>query len=354
MLELKKVSCRYDKVPVIEDCSLWLEKGSIGALLGPSGCGKTTLLKLISGFQQLEAGSIRLRGQIVARPGRQLPPEKRRIGLVFQDFALFPHLDVERNILFGIRHLPQREQAQILEELYELTGLGSLQRAFPHELSGGQQQRVALARALAPRPDLVLLDEPFSSLDTELRCQLASDVAKILRTTGSTALLVTHDQDEAFTMADHVGVLKEGRLLQWDSPFQLYHHPANRCVAEFIGRGVFVPAKVLEKGVVHTALGTFHSEQALAQDPQVASEMLVRPDQLLPDPQGELAGIVIENRFSGATTRSRLRLANDTIVEIESNSRYTQPEGATLKFRVELSDVLLFPARTSDSVEDGA
>lgn len=221
---------------VVDDLSLTLEQGAIGCLLGSSGCGKTTILRAIAGFEPLRSGVIRLGSETLSGDGIQVLPERRRVGMMFQDYALFPHLTVEGNVAFGLRKRPAAERLRRTAEMLELVGLSALARSYPHEISGGQQQRVALARALAPEPELLLLDEPFSNLDVDTRERLAYEVRDILKRTGHTALLVTHNQAEAFAIADQIGIMREGKIEQWDSPWRLHHHPANDFVAEFIRR----------------------------------------------------------------------------------------------------------------------
>jgi len=255
LLLLDRVSKRFRAAdpPAVDGLSLRVTEGEILALLGPSGCGKTTTLRLIAGLESPDAGTITLRGQIVAGPGRAVPPEERGVGIVFQDYALFPHLTVADNVAFG---LPRAARRSRVEAVLELVGLGGFGPRYPHELSGGQQQRVALARALAPAPALLLLDEPFSNLDADLRAQMRDEVERILRTSGTTAVFVTHDQEEAFTLADRVGVLLAGRIEQLAPPQELYHRPATRFVAAFVGAADFLPGVVTAQGIV-TEVGTF-------------------------------------------------------------------------------------------------
>lgn len=240
IMQLDAISLAYDtpqgRQAVVEDFSLSLEKGHIGCLLGASGCGKTTVLRAIAGFEPLRSGRIILDGKVLSSAGFQLEPEHRGVGMMFQDYALFPHLTVEKNIGFGLRRLDSAERTRRVAELLHLVGLEGTERRYPHELSGGQQQRVALARALAPEPDLLLLDEPFSNLDIDTRERLAFEVRDILKSTGHTALLVTHNQAEAFAIADRIGVMQEGVIVQWDTPYGLHHAPANDFVADFIRR----------------------------------------------------------------------------------------------------------------------
>ena len=240
LLQLEAISLAYDtpqgRQPVVDDFSLVLEHGHIGCLLGASGCGKTTVLRSIAGFEPVRAGRIVLGGTLLSSAGFQLEPEHRGVGMMFQDYALFPHLTVEKNIGFGLRRLDKAERAKRVNDLLHLVGLEGSGRRYPHELSGGQQQRVALARALAPEPDLLLLDEPFSNLDIDTRERLAFEVRDILKATNHTALLVTHNQAEAFAIADRIGVMQKGVIAQWDTPYGLHHAPASSFVTDFIRR----------------------------------------------------------------------------------------------------------------------
>src|SRR5690625_732661 len=239
-LKLDRISLSYDSpggpVPVVRDLSLGLEKGSIGCLLGASGCGKTTVLRAIAGFEPLRSGSITLDGQVLSSPQYSIAPEKRQVGMMFQDYALFPHLNVIQNIGFGLRRWDKQRRQDRIQELIHLANLEGTGKRYPHELSGGQQQRVALARALAPEPCLLLLDEPFSNLDVDTRERLAFEVRAILKKTGHTAILVTHNQAEAFAIADRIGIMQDGRIAQWDTPYCLHHQPNSAFVADFIKR----------------------------------------------------------------------------------------------------------------------
>lgn len=237
-LELESIHLAYATQQglktVVEDLSLSLRQGEIGCLLGASGCGKTTVLRAIAGFEPLRAGVIRLGERILSSPQLWVEPEHRQVGMMFQDYALFPHLTVEKNISFGLRQYRRAEQSARVDEMLSLVGLVDKARQYPHELSGGQQQRVALARALAPEPSLLLLDEPFSNLDIDTRERLAFEVRDILKQTGVTALLVTHNQAEAFAIADQIGIMHDGHILQWDTPYGLRQDPKSPKVAEFI------------------------------------------------------------------------------------------------------------------------
>ena len=300
-LELQQLSVQYLGRPraAVKQVSFGLKAGQIGVLIGPSGCGKTTLLRAVAGLESISSGRIALAGQTVSEPGQSLAPEARRIGMVFQDYALFPHLDVGQNVGFGIYDWPKTERQARVGEVLALVGLGDVRRRYPHELSGGQQQRVALARALAPKPQLLLLDEPFSNLDVDLRERLAHEVRGILKAAGATALFVTHDQLEAFAIGDVIGVMHEGALHQWADAYTLYHRPATRFVADFIGHGVFTKASVEmheENGAVHkhvvTPLGELHdiSLAELAKLPVGQCDVLLRADDIVHDDSLPRAG----------------------------------------------------------------
>lgn len=255
LLRLDHVSLAYDApegvVPVVTDLNLHLRRGHIGCLLGASGCGKTTILRAIAGFEPLRAGSIRLGDRLLSTPEHLMEPQDRQVGMMFQDYALFPHLNVEGNVAFGLRRWEKGRRTARVRELLDLVGLSDAARRYPHELSGGQQQRVALARALAPEPELLLLDEPFSNLDVDTRERLAFEVRDILKKTGHTALLVTHNQAEAFAIADRIGIMDKGRIIQWDTPYALHHAPVSPFVADFVKREVLLAqrAQAYQRGL---------------------------------------------------------------------------------------------------------
>ncbi len=275
-VSLEAVEKAFGRTHAVAGVDLEVADGELVAILGPSGCGKTTLLRLIAGFEAPDAGRIAVGGETVAQAGGAfLPPERRRIGMVFQDYALFPHLRVEANVAFGLARRARERREALTRRTLELVGLQHKADRFPHELSGGERQRVALARALAPEPELVLLDEPFSSLDATLRGELRREVELILRDAGATALLVTHDQEEALALADRLAVMREGRLVQVAPPEEVYARPAGRWTAQFVG-DVNVLAGVARGGGVETDLGTL----ALATRAEGAVHVAVRPEQL--------------------------------------------------------------------------
>lgn len=341
---LDDVDVGYSGQRVVHAISLELPRGQIGCLLGPSGCGKTTLLRAIAGFEGVMRGEIRLNDETVSRPGYTLAPEKRNVGMVFQDFALFPHLDVAGNIAFGIRRWGRGDRERRVKELLRLIGLSGYERAYPHALSGGQQQRIALARALAPKPQLLLLDEPFSSMDIELRTDLAREVRAILRTEGTTGILVTHDQNEAFAFADCIAVLNNGRLCQWDTAYHLYHKPSDRFVADFVGEGTIIPGRVCENDCVETALGKIHGGLSSRFVPGTPVDVLVRPDDVeLDNDRGEIHAEVTAKAFRGADFLYTLRLRDGTEVVCVTPSHDNFIVSDHVRLRLNFSHLVVFP-----------
>ncbi|GLT22797.1 ABC transporter ATP-binding protein [Zoogloea oryzae] len=348
-LELKAVAQRYGQHTVVNGVDFRLEQGSIACLLGPSGCGKTTLLRCIAGFEEVSGGEILIHDESMSRAGFRVPPERRRVGMVFQDYALFPHLTVEDNVGFGLRGVSAADRDQRVESLLATVGLAGQGRKFPHELSGGQQQRVALARALAPRPELVLLDEPFSNLDVDLRERLSVEVREILKSEGMTAVLVTHDQHEAFAMADEIGVMYEGRIQQWDTPYNLYHRPANRFVADFVGKGVFVPGTVLDANRVRIELGELDSGVPVECSVGCAAcgkgcgvDVLLRPDDVIHDDASPTRAEVRHKAFRGADILYTLRLPSGTEVLSLVPSHHNHALGEAIGVRLEADHVIAF------------
>lgn len=315
-LKLDRISQSYGHRQIVDNLSILLQEGQIGCLLGPSGCGKTTVLRCIAGFEPITAGHIEIGGEIVSSPARLVPPEMRHIGMVFQDYALFPHLNVAGNIAFGLGKLDASSRLTRVEELLRLTGLQDSAGKYPHQLSGGQQQRVALARALAPKPRMLLMDEPFSNLDVELRERLSLEVRDILKREGMTALIVTHDQHEAFALADYVGVMHQGSIEQWDTPYNLYHQPSSRFVADFIGQGVFLPGMVMNNSMVEIELGVLHGMIPTDCDATGCEEcvhdcyvdVLIRPDDIVHDDDSLLMAEVENKAFRGAEFLYTLKL----------------------------------------------
>ncbi|MDQ5908931.1 MAG: iron(III) transport system ATP-binding protein [Pseudomonadota bacterium] len=341
-LELTGVDIAYPPRKVIREASLTLHCAGIGCLLGASGCGKTTLLRAIAGFEPVQHGSIQLEGVELSRPGWTLPPEQRRIGLMFQDLALFPHLTIADNVAFGLRGWKRSERQARVSDLLRLVGLADLAKRYPHQLSGGQQQRVALARALAPRPRLLLLDEPFSSLDVTLREDLAREVRSILLREGTGGLLVSHDQFEAFVFADEIGVLDEGRLRQWDTAYNLYHRPADRFVADFIGQGVLLADQVNDQGRVQTELGEVDGQPPAGCTAGDDVEILVRPDDVLHDDASPLQVEVAERAFRGAEFLYTLKLPSGARLLCLAPSHHNHPPGRRIGIRLDIDHWVMF------------
>ena len=332
----------------VDGVTLGLRAGDIGVLIGPSGCGKTTLLRAVAGLERVSAGSIAIERETVSAATTHVPAELRRIGMVFQDYALFPHLDVGRNVAFGLNHLPKAERASRTAEALELVGLAHMGNRYPHELSGGQQQRVALARALAPKPRLLLLDEPFSNLDVDLRERLAHEVRAILKAAGATALFVTHDQLEAFAIGDVIGVMHQGHLHQWDDAYALYHRPATRFVAEFIGHGVFAPAQIrLEDGdvSVHTPLGALRDlEECPLPSAYEAGlcDVLLRADNIVHDDASPVKAQITRKAFRGSEFLYTLRLASGEVVMTHVPSHHNHELGEWIGIRPQVDHVVTF------------
>jgi iron(III) transport system ATP-binding protein len=341
-LELDNVARRFGQRTAVHGLSFQLERGTIACLLGPSGCGKTTALRCIAGFEPVDQGAIRAQGRTLSEPGRSVPPEQRRIGMVFQDFALFPHLTVAQNVAFGLRDLSAQEQARRTDELLAVVGLSEHRGHYPHQLSGGEQQRVALARALAPEPEIVLLDEPFSSLDVELRERLSIEVRSVLKRLGATALLVTHDQQEAFSVADVVGVMRRGKLEQWDAPYELYHRPATRFVADFIGQGVFVSGEVLDARSVRTEVGELPLPAQAPWRPGQHIDLLLRPDDVVHDDASPLKAEVCARAFRGADFLYTLRLPSGAQLLSLVPSHHNHAVGEHIGIRIEPDHVIAF------------
>ena len=328
------VSKRYGAVQAVDEAKLCVEKGEFVALLGPSGCGKTTLLRLIAGFEEPDAGTVEVAGSRVAGDGTWVQPERRKVGMVFQDYALFPHLTVSENVGFG---LPRRERATRVPAALALVDLCGLGDRYPHELSGGQQQRVALARALAPGPQLVLLDEPWSNIDPHLRASMRDELARILRAIHVTVVLVTHDREEAFSLADRIALMRNGAVVQEGTPEEVYTTPATRWAAQFVGAGNFLPG-TYANGVVETPVGRFpvHNGNGARN-----VEVLIRPEllELEPDPAGDAE--VVGREFRGHDVFYRVLLDGVELVS-QRPSNEQVPLGSRVRVRPHASRVTVF------------
>lgn len=341
---LRRVYPARPPVAALDGVDLDIPHGQITSILGPSGSGKTTLLRAIAGTERLDAGTIEIHGRTVEGAGLHVPPERRRVGLVPQDGALFPHLDVGRNVAFGLHRLPRSERRERVEEMLELVGLAGYERRRPHELSGGQQQRVALARALAPAPDIVLLDEPFGALDAALRVSVRTEVVDLLRAQGATAVLVTHDQDEALSVADLVAVMRDGRIVGAGGPTELYRRPPSLWVAGFLGDAVVLDGELRDGDppTVTCALGTLPVAVTDAPD-RGPAQVCCRPEQIrLAGRPSPLEGIVRRLRFSGPELIAELEVEGVRIVARWSSTEVGVTEGDRVGLEV-VGPVAAFP-----------
>lgn len=342
ILEVKNIECQHRGQTVVQELSCHINEGDLHCLLGPSGCGKTTVLRAIAGFQTLHQGEILLNEERISYPGYTKAPEKRQIGMVFQDYALFPHMNVNQNISFGLRNKTEKEKRYAVEQMLEVVDLSNYGERYIHELSGGQQQRVALARALAPEPKLILLDEPFSNLDIEMRERLSRDVRDILKSRGATGILVTHDQHEAFSFGDMIAVMNKGQILQRDSAYNLYHSPINRFVADFIGQGVFIKGNLTSHDTVETAIGKVKGDRAYEWSEGTKVELLLRPDDIISDEKGSLEGTITQKAFKGAEILYTLQLDSDIEVLSLFPSHHNHEIGEKVKLRLELDHMVAF------------
>ncbi|UOO81293.1 ABC transporter ATP-binding protein [Uruburuella testudinis] len=343
ILEINNVHLSFDTAAILQGLNLTLQQGETACLLGHSGCGKTTALRAIAGFEQPDSGLIALRQRILSDGQSFIPPHLRRIGMVFQDYALFPHLNVADNIAFGLNRQPAARRRARVAELLQLVGLPDYGRHYPHQLSGGQQQRVALARALAPKPDLILLDEPFSNLDADLRTRLSKEVRALLKQENTSAILVTHDQQEAFAMADKIGIMAAGRLQQWDTPYNLYHHPATRDIAAFIGQGVLLRGQISGSNCVRLAVGEFcgtvpHHCQSCRE-----VDVLLRPDDVVHDDASPFQAEVSDKDFKGSYFIYTLKLDSGETVLAHVPGHHDHPIGSRIGIRLELENLIAFP-----------
>lgn len=341
-LTITNATIGYDGTAIVQDLSLTLKEGEIGCLLGPSGCGKSTLLRAIAGLEPLMVGEIHLQNQLVSSIRHTCDPEHRGVGMVFQDLALFPHFTVAENIRFGLRGWKEDEKRRRVDDLLNLVGLNDMQDRYPHSLSGGQQQRIALVRAMAPKPKLLLLDEPFSGLDTSLREALVLEVRELLLKEEMSALLVTHDQMEAFAIADKIAIMENGILVQCDTPNAIYHHPANSFVAEFIGVGDFLSGVVIDEYKLQSDLGVLASptEHKLTANQKV--KVLVRPDNLIYDDASDIKAKVIKKQFRGSHVLYRLRLPSQEELYYADSPQNDHALGSDIGVRLDLDNLIVF------------
>mgnify|MGYP001270513896 FL=1 len=341
-IEIKELSLSIEGRQILENISFGLGEIEIACLLGPSGCGKTSLLRCIAGFEELNHGEVWIKGVIASKPFHHLPVEQRNVGMVFQDYVLFPHMSVTENIIFGLKDQRAARTKERLDELIVLFALEKHISKYPHQLSGGQQQRVALARAMAPRPGVLLLDEPFASLDIELREQLARELRSILKQDGITTIMVTHNQLEAFAMADIIGVMGDGKLRQWDTAFNLYHEPKTSYVANFIGEGVFIKGEVINSIEVKTDIGNIkgHAPHSFEKGEKV--RVLIRPDDILHDDDSKVTAYVRGKAFRGAEFLYTLETQNGLYLQSLVPSHHDHPMNEPIGIKTEIDHLVIF------------
>ena len=342
MLEIENLACRYDGENVIDDLSLSIEHNEIVALLGPSGCGKTTLLRAIAGLQRIHAGEIRIKDRLVSSATSQVPSQQRHVGMIFQDYALFPHLTVAQNIGFGIRDRDSAAVKASVEEMLNLVKLDGLGARYPHELSGGQQQRVAIARALAFEPDLMLLDEPFSNIDSQSRASIMAEIRRILKARGVAAVFVTHSKDEAFAFADRLAVFESGKIAQLGSAEELYLQPSSSYVASFLGKTNYLAVESRGEDRVETPLGPVRSSQPLNGRANDASMLMLRPEQLRLNNDSEGPIRVVDAVFGGSQWCYHLALPDADAPLLEAWSSEHFPVGSQLSVSVSPHPLVLF------------
>ena len=343
LLRVDQISCRYLHESAVNSASFEMSKGDLACLLGPSGCGKTTVLRAIAGFQPLTDGTIYLDEKPVSTPDRLVPPEHRNMGMVFQDHALFPHLTVTKNVAAGLFRHPADSRKRIVDEMLERVGLSHMPDKYPHELSGGQQQRVALARALAPSPGLLLMDEPFSNLDVDLRERLGQEVRTLLKELGTTCVMVTHDQQDAFTFGDKVGVMRDGKIEQWDHPYRLYHEPSSLFVARFIGDGVFLDGTIASSTEVKTELGILRGDLLTDLPVGTPVDILVRPDDIVHDDHSPQTAKIIKRAFRGESYLYTLELPGGKRVLSLVPSHHNHAIGEDLGIKMEIDHLVVYP-----------
>jgi iron(III) transport system ATP-binding protein len=351
-LELKQVSVALEKTSIVHQIDLNLKQGGIACLLGPSGCGKTTLLRAIAGFEPVSAGQILISGEKVSEVGWQLPVEKRHVGMVFQDYALFPHMNVRDNIAFGLRALNAADRQRRVKELALMLRITELLDAWPHRLSGGQQQRVAIARAMAPKPRILLLDEPFASLDVELREEIAREIRTVLKSDGITTILVSHNQLEAFAMADEIGVMRAGTLQQWSPAFELYHEPVNAYVADFVGEGVFLPGVVVDALHVQTELGLLTTDDPLGFSEHTRVSVLIRPDDVIHDDDSPATAKVVEKAFRGSQFLYTLELGSGARILSLVPSHHAHGKNTQIGIKLEMDHLVVFALDVSSDLPE--
>ena len=351
LLEIRQVTFSYGNGHVaVSNVSLDLKHGEFGSIIGPSGCGKSTLLRGIAGFEPVQTGSILMEGNPLSTQTDSIPPEKRDIGMMFQDYALFPHLSVAENIAFGLRRWSANERDRRVRRLLELIRLNDYGDRDPYSLSGGEQQRTALARAIAPKPKVLLMDEPFTSVDAILRQTVVPEMKDILSQEGISCILVTHNQELAFAVADRIGTMESGQVHQWGTPYSIYHSPVNRFTAKFVGESEFISATVINENTVESIFGKHRVDDEHRASVGEQVEILLRPDDVIHDDDSPLTGQVIKKSFRGAHYVYTIRLNDGQSVLCLADSHHDHHFGERVGIRPNIEHVVLFRADHPDAI----
>lgn len=332
-----------DKNKVLTNVNFDLEESEIGCILGPSGCGKSSLLRAIAGFENINSGSILKDGVCISNSLENTPVQDRKMGMVFQDYALFPNMDIKTNVAFGLKNNTKKEKEDRVNHLLDMVGLGKYKDKYPHELSGGEQQRVALIRALAPSPDILLLDEPFSNIDADIKEDLVSDIRDLLKELSITSIIVTHDQNEAFNIADKVAIMNNGKVEQIGNAYDIYHKPVNKFVADFIGLGVFIPITRNKNGQLETPLGMIEKDKLSEKHvPAKDLEMLLRPDDIIHNDESAIMAVVVEKQFRGAEFLYKLLYNDKYSLLCFAPSHHNHKIGEAIGIELEIEHYVIF------------
>ena len=340
-LEIENISLNLDSDRILDNLCLSVNEEEILSIIGPSASGKTSLLRVIAGFENITTGKIKLNGQVVDDTSIVIEPQKRNIGIIFQDLALFPHLSCAENITFGISRLPTEEQIQRLRRLEEVLSITGISKKFPHEISGGQQQRVAIARALAPKPEILLLDEPFSALDEELKEKLLADVKILLKEEKITTIVITHNIKEAFQLSDKIAFLNDKKIIQIDSPYNIYHKPMTREIANFCGIGSFINGKIVDANYVLTDLGRHFGETA-PYEIGTNVDIMIRPDDVIHDDNSTKSAQVVGKIFHGSDFLYKLKLSNGENIFCYTPSHHDHAVNEVIGIKSEMDHLILF------------
>ena len=335
-----------EKNKVLSNINFHIDDSEIGCILGPSGCGKTSLLRAIAGFESISSGSILKDGVCITNSVENTPVANRNMGMVFQDYALFPNMDVKSNIVFGLKNSTQLEKDNRVNYLLDLVNLVDCKNKYPHELSGGEQQRIALVRALAPSPDIILMDEPFSNIDQDIKEELVSDVRSLLKDLAITSIIVTHDQNEAFNLADKVAIMNNGTIQQVGIPYDIYHKPVNKFVANFIGLGTFLPLKKNNKGDFEIPLGPLDNNRIKNELTKFDNlEMLIRPDDIIHNDLSIKKAKILEKQFRGAEFLYKLLYNNEYQILCYAPSHHNHEIGELIGIELDIQHYVIFERR---------